>query len=100
MSNERTALVALPNRFNCVIPSDTEFHVKCSIPVVDRLDAASFFLKHIDRILFWHGLGSQRQHYRLHFRFLETADEYFDYPRVRHGSGLEYLWLILARTMF
>ena len=40
----------------------------------------ALFLKHADRILFGTDLVPQVEMYRLHFRFLETSDEYFEYP--------------------
>ncbi|KXK03372.1 MAG: amidohydrolase 2 [Acidobacteria bacterium OLB17] len=42
--------------------------------------ARRFFLKYADRILFGTDLVPDVEMYRLHFRFLETWDEYFDYP--------------------
>ena len=40
----------------------------------------TFFLKYADRILFGTDLLPEVAMYRLYYRFLETADEYFDYP--------------------
>lgn len=40
----------------------------------------SFFVKYQDRILFGTDGNPREDAYRAHFRFLETADEYFDYP--------------------
>jgi predicted TIM-barrel fold metal-dependent hydrolase len=48
----------------------------------------SFFLKYADRILFGLDLGPNLGEYRLYYRFLETADEYFNYnasPMPRQG---------------
>jgi len=42
--------------------------------------AREFFLKHADRILFGTALIPEVNMYRLHYRFLETRDEYFEYP--------------------
>ena len=42
--------------------------------------ARQFFLQYADRILFGTDLVPQTEMYRLHFRFLETNDEYFEYP--------------------
>lgn len=42
--------------------------------------AREFFIKYADRILFGTDLVPETEMYRLHYRFLETADEYFDYP--------------------
>jgi predicted TIM-barrel fold metal-dependent hydrolase len=49
--------------------------------------AREFFLKYADRILFGTDLVPEVQMYRLHFRFLETADEYFDYPSHASRQG-------------
>jgi predicted TIM-barrel fold metal-dependent hydrolase len=49
--------------------------------------ARAFFLKHADRILFGTDLVPSIEMYRLHFRFLETADEYFEYPSHASRQG-------------
>jgi predicted TIM-barrel fold metal-dependent hydrolase len=49
--------------------------------------ARTFFLKHADRILFGTDLVPSIEMYRLHFRFLETADEYFEYPSHASRQG-------------
>jgi len=41
--------------------------------------ARRFFEQHADRILFGTDAGPQNSVYRLYYRFLETADEYFNY---------------------
>jgi uncharacterized protein len=41
--------------------------------------ARAFFLKYQDRIMFGTDNGMEEAMYRNHFRWLETADEYFDY---------------------
>jgi predicted TIM-barrel fold metal-dependent hydrolase len=41
--------------------------------------ARAWFIKHADRILFGTDIAPDREVYRTHFRFLETADEYFPY---------------------
>jgi predicted TIM-barrel fold metal-dependent hydrolase len=41
--------------------------------------AREFFVKSQDRIMFGTDNGMQEEMYRNHFRWLETADEYFDY---------------------
>ena len=41
--------------------------------------ARRFFLQHADRILFGLDLGPDVPSYRIHYRFLETDDEYFNY---------------------
>jgi predicted TIM-barrel fold metal-dependent hydrolase len=49
--------------------------------------ARDFFLTHADRILFGTDLVPEVSMYRLHFRFLETADEYFEYPSHASRQG-------------
>lgn len=49
--------------------------------------AREFFLKYADRILFGTDLVPEAEMYRLHFRFLETWDEYFDYPSHASRQG-------------
>src|SRR5437870_4016122 len=49
--------------------------------------AREFFLKYSDRILFGTDLVPDVNMYRLHFRFLETADEYFEYPSHASRQG-------------
>lgn len=49
--------------------------------------ARRFFVTHADRILFGTDLEPDVHMYRLHFRFLETADEYFDYPSHASRQG-------------
>jgi predicted TIM-barrel fold metal-dependent hydrolase len=41
--------------------------------------ARAFFLRYADRILFGTDLGYDPEMYRVHYRFLETMDESFDY---------------------
>jgi predicted TIM-barrel fold metal-dependent hydrolase len=41
--------------------------------------ARRFFLKYADRILFGTDMGIDVETYRLHYRFLESDDEYFNY---------------------
>jgi predicted TIM-barrel fold metal-dependent hydrolase len=57
----------------------------------------AFFLRHADRILFGVDMAPDPEIYRIHYRFLETSDESFDYGtepvpgqgRVQiHGIGL------------
>jgi hypothetical protein len=51
-----------------------------------------FFFKYSDRILFSTDLALELELYRLHFRFLETADQYFEYPSHASRQGkVEYL---------
>ena len=49
--------------------------------------AREFFLKYADRILFGTDLVPETEMYRLHYRFLETVDEYFDYPSHASRQG-------------
>ena len=49
--------------------------------------AREFFLKHSHRILFGTDLVPDVSMYRLHFRFLETAEEYFEYPSHASRQG-------------
>ena len=49
--------------------------------------ARKFFLKYADRILFGTDLLPDDEMYRLYYRFLETADEYFEYPSHASRQG-------------
>ena len=49
--------------------------------------ARAFFLKYADRILFGTDLLPEVDMYRLYYRFLETADEYFEYPSHSSRQG-------------
>jgi predicted TIM-barrel fold metal-dependent hydrolase len=49
--------------------------------------ARELFLKYPDRILFGADLLPDEQMYRLYYRFLETADEYFEYPSHASRQG-------------
>jgi predicted TIM-barrel fold metal-dependent hydrolase len=49
--------------------------------------ARAFFLKYADRILFGADLLPEVEMYRLYYRFLETADEYFEYPSHASRQG-------------
>ncbi len=49
--------------------------------------AREFFLCYAGRILFGADLLPDKEMYRLHYRFLETADEYFDYPSHASRQG-------------
>ena len=77
------------------------YHVDISARVAELgrqpYTARAFFLRHADRILFGTDLGYDPEMYRVHYRFLETMDESFDYsteevpPQGRwqiHGLGL------------
>ena len=77
------------------------YHVDISARIAELgrqpYTARDFFLRYADRILFGTDLGFDPGMYRLHYRFLETMDESFDYsteavpPQGRwqiHGLGL------------
>lgn len=49
--------------------------------------ARELFLRFPDRILFGTDLLPEESMYRLYFRFLETADEYFEYPSHASRQG-------------
>ncbi len=49
--------------------------------------ARRFFLRFAERILFGSDLVPEVEMYRLYYRFLETDDEYFDYPTHASGQG-------------
>jgi predicted TIM-barrel fold metal-dependent hydrolase len=49
--------------------------------------ARDLFLRFSDRILFGADLVPEESMYRLYFRFLETADEYFEYPSHASRQG-------------
>jgi len=50
--------------------------------------AREFLIRYQDRILFGTDVPPRREHYRVHFRFFETDDEYFDYsPGAVPGQG-------------
>lgn len=49
--------------------------------------ARNFFLRYADRIVFGTDLLPEVEMYRLYYRFLETADEYFDYPSHASRQG-------------
>ncbi len=53
--------------------------------------ARKFFLRFADRILFGADLVPEVEMYRLYYRFLETADEYFEYPTHASRQGR---WMI------
>jgi hypothetical protein len=60
--------------------------------------ARDFFLKYSDRILFGTDLVLELELYRLHFHFLETDDQFFQYPSHSSRQGkVEYLWGISSQ---
>lgn len=54
--------------------------------------ARRFFLRFADRILFGADLVPDISMYRLYYRFLETADEYFEYPTHASGQGRWHIY--------
>jgi predicted TIM-barrel fold metal-dependent hydrolase len=67
------------------------FHVDISARTAELgrqpYTAREFFIRYADRVLFGTDLVPEERMYRLHFRFLETADEYFDYPSHASRQG-------------
>ena len=65
-------------------------HQKCvranSTPDRDN-SARRFFLKYADRILFGLDSGPALDYYQLYYRFLETDDQYFEYPSHASRQG-------------
>ena len=49
--------------------------------------AREFLIKYADRVIFGTDLLPEIEMYRLHFRFLESADEYFEYPSHASRQG-------------
>lgn len=62
--------------------------ISAQVPELGREPYTSrrFFIKYQDRILFGTDGNPREMDYRSYFRFLETADEYFDYPFSEHQS--------------
>jgi predicted TIM-barrel fold metal-dependent hydrolase len=56
--------------------------------------ARDFFIKYQDRILFGLDMPVSPEAYRCYFRFLETRDEYFDYPDYIGRFGVYVRWRI------
>lgn len=56
--------------------------------------ARDFFIKYQDRILFGLDMPVSPEAYRCYFRFLETRDEYFDYPDYIGRFGVYTRWKI------
>jgi predicted TIM-barrel fold metal-dependent hydrolase len=63
--------------------------ISARTPELGRQPYASraFILKYADRIIFGTDLLPEVEMYRLYYRFLETADEYFDYPSHASRQG-------------
>lgn len=66
-----------------MLSSYPNFHVDISARLGELgrvpYSARDLFLKHADRILFGTDIPPSAEVYRLHYRFLETRDEYFPY---------------------
>jgi predicted TIM-barrel fold metal-dependent hydrolase len=70
------------------VSSLLDTHLNCCIDISSRIDelgrqpytAREFLLKYQDRVLFGTDMPLRADIYRTYFRFLETRDEYFDYP--------------------
>lgn len=58
--------------------------------------ARDFFIKYQDRILFGLDMPVSPEAYRCYFRFLETRDEYFDYPDYIGRFGVYTRWQLCA----
>jgi predicted TIM-barrel fold metal-dependent hydrolase len=65
------------------------FDMSARVPELGRQPFAArrFFIEFQDRLLFGTDLFPEIKTYRLHFRFFETEDEYFDYPSHASGQG-------------
>ncbi len=60
--------------------------------------AREWFIKYADRIVFGTDAGPSLEMYQLHFRFLETADEYFNYSP-HSSSGGQGRWRIYGLSL-
>ncbi len=58
--------------------------------------ARDFFIKYQDRILFGLDMPVSPEAYRCYFRFLETRDEYFDYPDYIGRFGVYTRWKLFG----
>jgi len=74
-----------------LLDANTNLHVdigaRCAELGRQPYTAREFFLRYSDRILFGTDLIPEVKMYRLHFRFLETRDEYFEYPSHASRQG-------------
>jgi predicted TIM-barrel fold metal-dependent hydrolase len=61
--------------------------------------ARDFFLRFQDRIVFGSDMPISTAMYRAYFRFLETRDEYFDYPGYLGESDNETRWKIYGLSL-
>ena len=66
-----------------LLDATPNFHIDISARIAELgrqpYTARRFFLRYADRILFGTDAGVHPATYRLHYRFLETEDEYFNY---------------------
>jgi predicted TIM-barrel fold metal-dependent hydrolase len=77
-----------------------EAHRNVTIDFSARIDelgrqpytAHDFFVRHQDRILFGLDMPVSPEAYRCYFRFLETRDEYFEYPDYIGRFGVYTRW--------
>jgi predicted TIM-barrel fold metal-dependent hydrolase len=69
--------------------SNLHIDISARTPELGRqpYSARAFFLKYADRIVFGTDLLPEISMYRLYYRFLETADEYFEYPSHASRQG-------------
>jgi predicted TIM-barrel fold metal-dependent hydrolase len=58
--------------------------------------ARKFLIKYQDRVMFGTDTPPDVEAYRLHWRFLETEDEYFDISKSHHFQGR---WMVYALTL-
>lgn len=74
-----------------LLDKNLNFHVdiaaRCAELGRQPYTAREFFLKYADRILFGSDLIPEVNMYRLYYRFLETRDEYFEYPSHASRQG-------------
>jgi predicted TIM-barrel fold metal-dependent hydrolase len=74
-----------------LLESNPNVHVDISARVSELgrqpYSARRFFLRFADRILFGTDLLPDPPMYRLYYRFLETEDEYFEYPSHASRQG-------------
>ena len=74
-----------------LLENNTNLHVdigaRCAELGRQPYTAREFFLKFPDRIIFGTDLIPETNMYRLHYRFLETRDEYFEYPSHASRQG-------------
>jgi uncharacterized protein len=58
--------------------------------------ARKFLIKYQDRVMFGTDTAPDAEAYRLHWRFLETEDEYFDIAKSHHFQGR---WMVTALNL-